>query len=64
MGPLGRKGVGAYRRRGEAQIWWGKAPERSTGNREACSVNRPDGCYYATKRAEPWSIMGHGSARL
>jgi hypothetical protein len=34
----GRMGAPAKRRRGEAQIWWGEAPERPVQNREASSV--------------------------
>jgi hypothetical protein len=46
------------------EIWWGEAPERTDDYRGAANIRLIERGYYTTKRAEPWSILGHGSARL
>ena len=50
-------------RRSAFGFWWGEAPEGTDGCSEGSGDPRPMYCW-ALKRAEPWFIMGHGSARF
>jgi hypothetical protein len=45
-------------------LWWGEAPESSNRLSEAIGNDQPTLFRYALNRAEPWSIVGHGSASL
>jgi hypothetical protein len=55
------KDVPPVREGGGALFWWGEAPERSNRLTEAVGNAQFPSPSYALKRAEPWSIVGHGS---
>jgi hypothetical protein len=42
--------------------WWGQAPEEPIVIAKLVSFTRRT-TFLCRKRAEPWSIVGHGSAR-
>jgi hypothetical protein len=42
-------------------LWWDEAPERLGGFTEAWRKDLNRSVINANKRAEPWSIVGHGS---
>ena len=49
---------------GELHLWWGEAPEEPDDSTKGNPQKRQRPMSKATRRAEPWPTIDHGSARL